>query len=463
MELHNLTLTAAAERIRARQVSSEELTRACLDRIGATEDKLKAFVVVTGDQALEAARRADADAAAGHYHGPLHGIPVAVKDLCDIAGLPTTSSSLVRADYMPDADAAIVERLKAAGAVIVGKTHTHEFAYGIETPTTRNPWNPTTIPGGSSGGSGATVAAGGAFMGIGTDTGGSIRIPASLCGTVGLKPTYGRVSRAGVTSLSWSLDHVGPLTRSVRDAALSLAVLAGYDVRDPGSINAPVPDYLQGLDGGVKGVRLGIPRNFYFDRIEPETERLVRDAIAELERQGAVLVEVDLPLADLYMAVEFGICMPEASAYHQEMLRAKATKYNDDVRTSLEVGEMIAATDYIKALRVRQRIKDGWRDAFQSIDALVAPSVPAVAVAAGQTSFTWADGTEEALINAYVRLSAPGNITGLPAISVPCGFTNAGLPAGLQILGKPFAEPMVLRIAEAYERSTAWHERHPAL
>jgi aspartyl-tRNA(Asn)/glutamyl-tRNA(Gln) amidotransferase subunit A len=463
MELHDLTLSTAAERIRARQVSSEELTRACLDRIAATEDKLKAFVVVTADQALEAARRADVDAAAGHYHGLLHGIPVAVKDLCDIAGLPTTSSSLVRADYMPDADAAIVERLKAAGAVIVGKTHTHEFAYGIETPTTRNPWNPTTIPGGSSGGSAATVAAGGAFMGIGTDTGGSIRIPASLCGTVGLKPTYGRVSRAGVTSLSWSLDHVGPLTRSVRDAALSLAVLAGYDVRDPGSINAPVPDYLQGLDGGVKGVRLGVPRNFYFDRIEPETERLVRDAIAELERQGAVLVEVDLPLADLYMAVEFGICMPEASAYHQEMLRAKATKYNDDVRTSLEIGEMIAATDYIKALRVRQRIKEGWRDAFQSIDALVAPSVPAVAVAAGQKSFTWADGTEEALINAYVRLSAPGNITGLPAISVPCGFTNAGLPAGLQILGKPFAEPMVLRVAEAYERSTAWHERHPAL
>lgn len=463
MTLHFLTLTDAAQRLKSKAVSSVELTQACLDRIGAAENRLKAFVVVTDDQALEAARRADAEIAAGRVRGPLHGIPVAVKDLCDIAGLPTTSSSLVRADYMAKTDSAVAERLKAAGAVIVGKTHTHEFAYGVVTPTTRNPWNPETIPGGSSGGSGAAVAAGEAFMGIGTDTGGSIRIPASVCGTVGLKPTYGRVSRAGTTSLSWSLDHIGPLTRSVRDAAVSLGVLAGYDPRDPGSADMPVPDYLDGIDGGVKGMRLGVPRNFFFDHVDPEVERLVREAIAELERQGAVLREVELPLAEHYMAVEFGLCMPEASAYHQLMLRDRGDKYNEDVRTALEVGEMISATDYIKALRVRQRIKEGWRDMFADLDALVAPTLPAVAAAVGQTFFTWPDGTEERLIDAYVRHSCPANITGLPSISVPCGFSAAGLPVGMQIMGRPFAEPTILRIAEAYERATEWHERHPAL
>ena len=249
-----------APRIAAREISPVALAEAALARIEATEPVLKAYALLTPDLALAAARKAADEIAAGRYRGPLHGIPVAVKDLYDMAGLPTTCSSEVRHDHVAAANSACVQRLKAAGAVIVGKTHTHEFAYGIVTPTSANPWNPERIPGGSSGGSGASVAARGCFMGLGSDTGGSIRIPAALCGTVGLKPTYGRVSRAGVTSLCWSLDHVGPLTRTVRDAALALECLAGYDPRDPGSADEPVGDYTGGLEAGVRGLRIGVPR-----------------------------------------------------------------------------------------------------------------------------------------------------------------------------------------------------------
>lgn len=462
-EMLTLTITDIAAQLKSRKISSVELTQACLDRIRNTDDKLRAYVRVEADAALASARQTDEEISAGDYRGPLHGVPIAVKDLCDIAGLPTTSSSLIRQDYIAQTDAAVVERLKVAGAVIVGKTHTHEFAYGIVTPTTRNPWNLNSIPGGSSGGSGAAVAAGSAFMGIGTDTGGSIRIPASLCGTVGLKPTYGRVSRAGITSLSWSLDHAGPLTRSVRDAAVSLAVLAGYDPRDPGSINMPVPDYLQDLGGDIKGLRIGVPKNFFFDRIDPAVATSVRAAIGHMESIGATLTEVELPFAKYYEAVEFGICMPEATAYHQYMLRESAAKYNEDVRIFLEVGELIPAADYIKSLRVRHRIQAGWREMFRDIDVLVAPTVPAVAADVGQTSFRWDDGSEQTITSAYVTFSCPANITGLPSISVPCGFTERRLPVGMQIIGRPFDEATILRAAHAYESTTDWHLSRPPL
>src|SRR5690606_20651964 len=255
--------------------------------IRATEPKLNAYVCLTEERALAAARQAEREIAAGIDRGELHGVPVAVKDLYDMAGLPTTCSSRVRHDHLASADSACVVRLEQAGAVIVGKTHTHEFAYGIVTPTTANPWNLEHMPGGSSGGSGATVAALGCFMAMGTDTGGSIRIPAAVCGTVGIKPTSGRVSRFGVASLSWSLDHAGPLTRTVGDAAVCLSALAGHDPRDPGSADVPVTDYTTELELGVKGLRLGVPRNYFFDQVDAEVERSVRDAIARLEREGA--------------------------------------------------------------------------------------------------------------------------------------------------------------------------------
>ena len=315
--LTDMSLRDVAARIRTGEVSPVDVTRECLDRAAATEPKLNALSCVLADSAMAEARAAEAEIAAGGYRGELHGIPVGIKELYDVAGVPTTSSSKVRENWRAETDSASVAQLRAAGAVILGKTHTHEFAYGIATPETRNPWNTGCIPGGSSGGSGASVAAGSTFMAMGSDTGGSIRIPAAVCGTVGLKPTFGRCSRAGVTSLSWSLDHVGPLTRTVADAAVCLNALAGYDPRDPGSVDIPVEDYTAALGLDVKGLRIGVPTNYYFDRCDAEVEAAVRAAIDLFAAEGAVISDVEIPYADQIMSVEFALCLPEASEYHR--------------------------------------------------------------------------------------------------------------------------------------------------
>lgn len=455
----DLTIAELAPKLKERELSPVEVTEACLGRIEATEPAINAYVRVLADEALAAARQAEVEIGAGRWRGPLHGVPVAIKDLYDLEGVPTTSSSRVRSNWTPQADGATAERLKGAGAVILGKTHTHEFAYGISTPTTRNPWDVERIPGGSSGGSGATVASRGAYMAMGTDTGGSIRIPAALCGTVGLKPTFGRVSRAGVTSLAWGLDHVGPLTRSVADAALCLQTLAGYDPRDPGSLDEPVPDYMATLGQDVRGVRIGVPETYYFDHVEPAVAEAVRSALARLEAMGAALVPVEIPLPDQIMAVEFAICLPEASAYHRQMLRATPDAYTEDVRLFLEAGEMIPAVTYLQALRVRALIQDGFHRLFDEVDVIAAPTVAAVATKAGATDVTWPDGTVEGLTSVYVRLSAPANITGLPSISLPCGLSAERLPIGMQIIGRPLDEPMILRVGDACERESGWRSQ----
>lgn len=462
-ELLDLSIVEVAAKLASREVSPVELTQASLDRIESLEPTLNAYVRVAADQAMAAAREAEREIGEGRYRGELHGVPVALKDLYDMAGLPTTCSSKVRHDHLANADSACAERLRGAGAIIVGKTHTHEFAYGIVTPTTGNPWNPEHMPGGSSGGSGATVASRGCFMAMGSDTGGSIRIPAAVCGTVGLKPTYGRVSRAGVASLSWSLDHVGPLTRTAADAAVCLKWLAGYDPRDPGSADEPLGDYLSGLNGGVKGLRIGVPKNYFFDLVDGEVEAAVRAAIDELTSQGAVVREVEIPYAAQIMAVEFGLCLPEASAYHRDMLRERADLYEPDVLTFLEAGELIPATDYITALRVRQKMKQAWQAMFADIDVVIGPAVTAPATRRDQESITWKDGTEEPVTPAFVRLSAPANVTGLPSVAVPCGFSQSGLPMAFQAIGRPFAEGQILRVAQAYQSATEWHTRKPSL
>lgn len=459
----DLSLAEVAEKLRGKEISPVELTQAALTRIEATEGTLNAYVRLNADHALAAARAAESEIAAGRYRGELHGVPVALKDLYDMAGLPTTCSSDVRHDHLADQDSACAARLKAAGATIVGKTHTHEFAYGIVTPTTGNPWNPKHMPGGSSGGSGASVASRGCFMAMGSDTGGSIRIPAAVCGVVGLKPTFGRVSRFGVASLSWSLDHVGPLTRTVRDAAITLKWLAGYDPRDPGCADEPVDDYLSALDAGVRGLRIGVPRNYFFDQVDEEVDRAVRAAIGQLQSLGAVVRDVEIPFAEQIMGVEFGLCLPEASAYHRQALRERAELYGDDVRMSLEAGELIPATDYITALRVRQKMKDAWQAMYADVDAVIAPSVAAPATRREQETIDWGDGNEEPVTPAFVRLSAPANVTGLPSIAVPCGFSGSGLPLSFQAIGRPFGEAQILRIAQAYESATDWHTRKPAI
>lgn len=463
MKPYQLSITEAARHIASRELSPVELTRSVLDRIEQVEDRVEAFVVVTAEQALEAAAIAEKEIADGGYRGPLHGIPVGIKDLFDVAGLPTTASSQVRADHRATDDSACVQRLRDAGSILVGKTHTHEFAYGIITPTTRNPWNVEHIPGGSSGGSGAAVAAGECLMGMGTDTGGSIRIPAALCGTVGLKPTYGRVSRHGVTSLCWSLDHAGPLTRTVRDAALVLGVLAGSDPRDPATADVAVPDYTEGIDAGVSGLTVGVPSNYFFDDIDPQVEARVREAVSVLEGNGATVRSVEIPYSQQLMAVEFGLIMPEASAYHQEMLRSRGDAYQDDVRVLLEAGELMLASQYLKVLRVRALIKDGFRRAFEGLDAIVCPTLPATAARVDQQEFEFPHGVRKSVMDAYVGHSAPGNITGLPALSVPCGFDSNGLPVGLQIIGRPYEEQTILRLGQAYETATDWVSQTPDL
>lgn len=456
-----LSLREVAAAIRAREISPVELARQALERVAADEPRLNAYVCMTADLALAAAHQAEREIANGGWRGELHGVPVAVKDLYDMAGLPTTCSSRVRHDHLASANSACVDRLKQAGAVIIGKTHTHEFAYGIVTPTTGNPWNPQHIPGGSSGGSGATVAARGCFMAMGTDTGGSIRIPAAVCGVVGLKPTYGRVSRFGIASLSWSLDHAGPLTRTVGDAAATLMALAGYDERDPGSADVPVGDYLGELEHGVKGLRIGVPRNYFFDQVDPEVAQHVRAALDKLAAEGAQLVDVEIPMADQIMPVEFGLCMPEASAYHQDAMRTRRDLYEEDVRVFLETGEMIPAVDYIAAQRVRSLMQAAWRRMFDGLDAVIGPAVPSPATRRDQTTVRWPDGSEEPVSSVFVRLSAPANVIGLPSVAVPCGFTASGLPTSFQVIGRPFQEARILRIARAYERVSDWSQRQP--
>lgn len=463
MEPYELTLAAASSAIAARELSSVELTESVIGQIERHEPKVAAFATLTLERARESARGADADIAAAGPRTALHGIPIGIKDLCDTEGVLSTSSSRTRAGRIGPADSAVTARLRGAGGVLLGQTHTHEFAYGVLTPTTHNPWDLARTPGGSSGGNGAALAARMVLGAVGTDTGGSIRIPSSVNGTTGLKPTFGRVSRRGITSLSWSLDHAGPMARTVHDVALLLQALAGYDPSDPGSVDAPVPPYTDSLGGDLAGVTLAVPTNWFFDRIDPDVEAAFRSAVSTLSTAGAAIREVTLPLTEAYMAVEYALFTAEASSYHQQTLRSKADLYEPDVRALLEAGELINATDYIRALRARELIKQGWRRMFESngIDALLAPTLPATAVRADAPSVRWPDGTSESAIDAYVRTSAPGNLTGLPALSVPCGFDGQGLPIGMQIIGRPFDEPRVLRIGSVFEAATDFADRMP--
>lgn len=456
MQPFELTLADAARQIRTKELSPVELTQSVLARIEAINPEVNAFSNITAELANDAAARAAREIAAGRHRGPLHGIPIGVKEIYDMAGVPSTSSSRVRADHIPSVDSAVVAKLRQAGAVVVGRTHSHEFAYGVVTPQTRNPWRWDRIAGGSSGGSAAAVVVGACFVGLGSDTAGSIRIPAALCGAVGLKPTYGRVSRAGVTPFSWSLDHVGPLTRTVEDAALVMNVMAGHDPNDPGSSDVPVPDFPAGLGDDVAGTTAGIPANFFNDRVDPEIRIAVESACVRLAELGVRLREVELPMADEVMATEFAILRPEASSYHRQMLRERGDRYTDDVREALLAGFSVSAVDYVDAQQKRERFRQQWRKLFDEIDVLLTPTVPVAAMEATKPQVRWPDGLTEGPVDAYIRFSAPANLAGLPALSVPCGFTSAGLPVGLQIIGRAFDEPTVLRVGHAYQTAEAW-------
>ncbi|WP_371525531.1 amidase family protein [Streptomyces sp. NBC_01283] len=446
MQPFELSLADAARAMAAKELSPVELTDSVLDRIGAVEARLQAYVAVAAESARSSAVRAERELADGASRGPLHGIPMGLKDLIDAQGMPTTASSRVREGHVAARDSAVAARLSEARAVLLGKTHTHEFAYGLTTPQTRNAWDHSRVAGGSSGGSAVAVAAGEATFALGTDTGGSIRVPAALNGVVGLKPTYDLVPRRGVTSLSWSLDHVGPLTRTVEDASLVLAALVG---------GAAAPSAGATPEGDLAGLRVGVPRNYYFERISPEVEEGVRRAIGQLQELGAELVEVEIPFTRYILPTQWGLMVPEASAYHEQTLRSVPDLYAPDVRVLLEAGELVSAGDYLRAQRARTLMREAWAKLLGSVDVIAAPTVPMTAAEAVRESVEWADGTVEAVSESYVRLSAPANIAGVPALTLPVGQDHAGLPIGMQLMGRPLDEATVLRVGRAYEVATA--------
>ncbi|MFF3765324.1 amidase [Streptomyces sp. NPDC001922] len=453
MQPYERSLADAAEAIRQRRLSPVELVDSVLDRIEHVEPRLSAYSAVTAERARRAAREAEQEAVAGRFRGPLHGIPMGLKDLIDVAGMATAAGSRVRSGHRAETDSTVTARLAAAGAVLVGKTHTHEFAYGLITPRTHNARDAGRVAGGSSGGSAVAVAAGTATFALGTDTGGSIRVPSALNGVVGLKPTYGLVPRHGVTSLSWSLDHVGPITRTVEDAALVLTALVGHDPRDPASLAAPVAGYRPHTGTDLTGLRVGVPRTYYFDHVDPQVEAAVRRAVDRLAALGARLVEVDIPMARYIRATQWGLMVPEATAYHERTLRAVPDLYGADVRALLEAGELMTAGDYLRAQRSRMLMRREWARMLEDVDVIAAPTVPTTAVPAGLETITWPDGTVESVPDAYVRLSAPANITGVPSLTLPVGHDREGMPIGMQLLGRPLAEAVLLRVGCAYERA----------
>jgi aspartyl-tRNA(Asn)/glutamyl-tRNA(Gln) amidotransferase subunit A len=455
------SLAEAAAAVKARAVSPVELTRACLERIERVDHVVHAFVSVDADRALKDAQRAEREIKAGRYRGALHGIPIGLKDNYDTRGVATRNGSRVFTDRMPTQDATTWARLQEAGAVLLGKTTMSEAAWGVDFPPVRNPWDVRRNPGLSSGGSGAAVAAGLCFMAMGSDTGGSIRIPAGLSGVVGLKATYGRVSRAGVMPHTWSLDHAGPLSRRVEDAALVLGVIAGHDPRDPASANVPVGDYLSGLKRGARGTRIGVPREHFWDRIEGRVEAVVRKALRDLESAGAQVKEVSIP----HMAAALGAIlvteMASVATWHDKYLKQpeRRSKYTPEVRALMDAGKFIFATDFLKAQRLRRALTDEVRAAFDSVDVLATPTLPLCAWEVSE-SHVQIDGQAEHVLHACWRYTYPWNLTGLPALSVPCGFA-ADLPVGLQLVGRPFDEATVLRVGRAYQEATRWHERRP--
>jgi aspartyl-tRNA(Asn)/glutamyl-tRNA(Gln) amidotransferase subunit A len=451
------TISELAPRLRSRQISPVELTRECLGRIDKLNSALNAFITVTAESALVEARAAEAEIARGEWRGPLHGIPIGLKDLIDTAGVRTTSASKLHATRVPIEDAEVVRRMRSAGAVILGKNNLHEFAYGGSSLISHfgevhNPWDRGRITGGSSGGSAAAVVAGMGYASIGTDTAGSVREPAALCGCVGLKATYGRVPSRGVIPLSLSLDHVGPLARSVADVAIVLQAIAGFDAADITTAEIPVADYLSGMKESPARLRVGVPRDYFFDDLDVEVASAMNHALDAIRTIAAEVKEVRLDVP-----TDRTLQKAESYANHAESVAKNPELYDPETVRRIRSGENVSAVEYIEQRRELEAARRRIRSIFSDVDVLVTPTtpMPAPAIAGLKAS-------PEALRPAELRLlrnTRPFNVWGLPAISVPCGFTQSGLPIGLQIAGPPWREDMVLQLAYAYEQATAWHKR----
>lgn len=454
-----------APMIRSGEVSPVEIIDAHLSRIRATEPVLNSFITVLADEATAAARQAERDIRAGRHRGPLHGIPVGLKDLFNTGGVRTTSGSRIYDNFIPAQDCTVAARFREAGAILLGKLNMHQFAYGPtgENPDyghMHNPWDPERVSGGSSGGSGSAAAAGQCTITTGSDTGGSIRIPAALCGIVGLKPTYGRVSRHGLTPLAWSMDHPGPMVRTVEDAAITMNAIAGHDPNDVASANLPVPDYTAALTGEISGLRVGVPRQYMEAPLDPEVRQAVNSALGQMETMGAEVVEVEFPEFNDAAAISTTMLMAEATACFRDLLASDGNRLYEPVRLRLEAGLFISAADYLRAQQGRAVFDRAARRLLEDVDLLAGPTEPVTAPPLLQQQVL-AGEQEIGTVAALTQYTRPYNITGFPAISVPCGFSSEGMPIGLQLAGRPFDEETVLRAAHAYEQSMDWHSRRP--
>ena len=484
MNLSALTLHEASKRLRKRELSSQDLTHAVLQRIDKVEDKIQSYLTVCRAGALEQAKRADALLKTGMNLNPLLGIPIAVKDNFLTVGVKTTCGSKVLNDFIPPYDSTPVKKLREAGAVIIGKTNLDEFAMGSSTENsafilTRNPWDVFRVPGGSSGGSAAAVAADECIASLGTDTGGSIRQPAACCGIVGLKPTYGRVSRYGIIAFASSMDQVGPLTKDVTDCAVLLGQVAGHDPRDSTSVDALVPDYTMALNHDIKDLQLGIPREYFVSGVHPEVAQAVRQAIRQLEAQGAVVKEISLPHTEYAVAAYYIVATAEASSnlarydgmryghraaqardLTETYMLSREEGFGSEVKRRIILGTYVLSAGYyeayyLKAQKVRALIKKDFDKAFNQCDAIITPTTPTTAFNLGEKI----ENPLQMYLSDLFTISV--NLAGLPALSLPCGFDSQGLPIGIQIIGKHFDESMLLRIGYAYEQSTEWHNRKP--
>ena len=454
------TILELSDLIRRQSISPVELTRDCLARIEKWSPTLNAFITITSESALAEARAAEEEIKSGKWRGPLHGIPIGLKDLIDTRGVRTTAASALFKDRVPAEDAEIVVRLKKAGTVLIGKQNLHEFAYGGSSIVShfgevRNPWNLAHVTGGSSGGSAAAVATGLGYGAIGTDTAGSVRLPAACCGVVGFKPTYGRVSTRGVIPLSWSLDHVGPITTTVADAAILLQAISGYDPKDINSANAPPGDYVAALQRAPDTLRVGIPRSFFFEDLDREISAAIDEAIAVITKLSASMCEINLPVS-----TDRTVQTAESYAYHAESLAKTPELYQAETIRRIRAGATVSAADYIHRRRELEESRREIASVFDTVDLLVTPTtpIPPPTIAELKENPDLLRPREILML----RNTRPVNVWGLPAISVPCGFTATGLPIGLQIIGLHWREDLVLQIAYAYEQAAGWKTRHPA-
>ncbi|WP_347957144.1 amidase [Gordonia aichiensis] len=455
-ELLTKTAVEVGELIRTREVSPVEVTQRLLDHAHELNGQVNAYISFRDEQALAEAAKAEEEIVAGDHRGPLHGVPMALKDNLYVAGEVTTMASKIHGDFVSADDATVVGRLREAGVVLTGKLNMHEYAWGIDNNSphfgaVHNPWNLDKVPGGSSGGSGAAVASDMSFSTLGTDTAGSIRIPSSACGLVGLKPTHGRVAKFGCYPLAWTLDHIGPMAKTVDDAAAMLQAIAGFDRRDPTSVDVPVGDYRGALTGDPTGLVIGVEEDYYFRDVDTEVERLVRARIDDLVSRGARVEKVSIPALKYSEWTELAVSLSEASAIHHRDLQTRPEDFGADIRFLFYLGELFSSVDYLQAQQVRRQIKHDFAAALSGVDVLIAPTLPVMAPDIG-SAVADLNGDPVDLVDNFIRYTGPSNLTGLPAMTVPAGLDD-GLPVGVQIIGKAFDEETVLRVGHYIEQS----------